>query len=293
MATSSNCSLIRHPVYQFVHQQQCLTHTVYMQPWPSFVVQILSELSSNSRPLLALHQLDTEAFIHNYTFHKKMFYDFVSRGRSSSSRHGEQGNSFNFMDTSRSTARSSSQCRYSQSGYAPADYSRSRLQSSGYNAARPAIDRSGSTSSNRSIYGHGLNTRDLSPVRGSTRPRQGYQAWEDRPVSPLGSSRFERSREYPARQGREARTAYDTSSERGSSSAGHSFAVDRGYDGAFAINRSYDGMSNGYPEGNGLSRSNAVRGRTSERLQTRDRYEERPRMGSNFRFGGYGDRERF
>jgi len=175
------------------------------------------------------------------------------------------------------------------SAHATADYSRSGSQSGRYDSRSSSLD--------RSIYGHGLNARDLSPMCESTRPRRGPIVWEDRPVSPLGSSRFERPSQYADRQARSSSSRgssnpYASSSyERSSTSSDRSYQIDRGYDGAFAINRGFDGMANRFPEGPGLSRSNAVR-RPAERSCSHVGYEVRPRVASNFRFGGIGDWER-
>jgi len=216
-----------------------------------------------------------------------MVFDFGSRGRSSSRRQ-ESGGNFNFMDAAR-TGSDSVRPSYN-STHAAADYSRSGSQSGRYGSRSSSLD--------RSIYGHGLNARDLSPMRESTRPRRGPMVWEDRPVSPLGSSHFERPSQYADRQARSSSSRassnpYVSSSyERPSVSSSRSYQIDRGYDGAFAINRGFDGMTNGFPEGPGLSRSNAVR-RPAGRSYSHVGYEARPRVASNFRFGGFGDWERF
>ena len=216
-----------------------------------------------------------------------MVFDLGSRGRSSSRRQ-ESGGSFNFMDIAR-TGSDSVRPSYN-STHADADYSRSGSQSGSYVSRSSSLD--------RSIYGHGLNARDLSPMRESTRPRRGPTVWEDRPVSPLGSSRFERPSQYTDRQARSSSSRgssspYVSSSyERPSTPSSRSYQIDRGYDGAFAINRGFDGMTNGFPEGPGLSRSNAVR-HSAERSYSHAGYEARPRVASNFRFGGIGDWERF
>ncbi|KAI2477534.1 hypothetical protein Ptr902_11159 [Pyrenophora tritici-repentis] len=226
-----------------------------------------------------------------------MFFDYVSRGRSSSRTQGS-GAGANFMNATRS---GSDYAPTYQSGYAAPDYGCSGSQSYGYDSLSRPPGRSNTSASDRSVYGHGLNARDLSPMRESTRPRRGPIVWQERPVSPLGSSRFERPSEYAGRQARPSTSGGLSSHSYGSSSSssygrqstssgssGRSYQIDRGYDGAFAVNRGYDGMSNGFPEGPGLSRRNAVR-RPTERSSSHGGYEPRPPMGANFRFGGYGD----
>ncbi|CAA9966207.1 hypothetical protein PTMSG1_09566 [Pyrenophora teres f. maculata] len=229
-----------------------------------------------------------------------MFFDYGSRGRTSS-RGQQSGGGSNFMTAARG---GSGYAPSYQSGYAAPGYGRSGSQSGGYDSRSGSMGRLNSSASDRSVYGHGLNARDLSPMRESTRPRRGPMVWQDRPVSPLGSSRFERPSEYAGRQVRPS-TSCGGSNPYGSSSStlygrpltssgsfGRSYQVDRGYDGAFAVNRGYDGMTNGFPEGPGLSRRNAVR-RPNEHSPSSGGYEPRPRLGANFRFGGYGDWQHF
>ncbi|RMZ68406.1 hypothetical protein GMOD_00010046 [Pyrenophora seminiperda CCB06] len=236
-----------------------------------------------------------------------MYSDYTSRGRASSRRQESEGSSSSgysssgypssrYLDGSRS-GYGSARPSY-QPAYATADYGRPSTQSSSYDYVSPFVRRSNTTASDRSVYDHGLSTRDLSPMRESTRPRRNPMVWDDRPVSPIGTSRFERPSEYTGRRVRAtsfgaSSNAYGSSSyERPSTSSGHSFQVDRGYDGAFAVNRGYDGMTNGFPEGPGLSRRNAVR-RPGDRSNSHGAYEPRPHMEANFRSGGFGDWERF
>jgi hypothetical protein len=212
-------------------------------------------------------------------------------------------------------ASSSSRRSQPSSGYGPPDrnsryggYRSSESSNSygysGYNShSRPGYSDGGSLRravSTRNAYDNQYNYRDLSPLREVERPRQNVNAYEDhRSVSPLGTSRFEQpftsSRSFassPLQRSDTVRESYGT----------------RSYDsyGRSLYNHDYDRSttSQAYGEPSSLSRSNAVRGRTSSQPHASSEIgyiasdprlgtQRRPNIDSNFRTGGFSNWERF
>ncbi|KAH7074311.1 hypothetical protein FB567DRAFT_611292 [Paraphoma chrysanthemicola] len=143
--------------------------------------------------------------------------------------------------------------------------------------------------------------RDVSPPRSrAEQPRYVHDSRidfsEHRSVSPLGSSRFERPYQY---------TNTDTTSSslrRAATKREVREMPHYGYDGYHGNSAATNGYSYNSGTGAGVSRSNAVRGRTTDRVTgygggaSDGRYQEarrQPQRGSNFRSGGFSDWERY
>jgi hypothetical protein len=181
---------------------------------------------------------------------------------------------------------------------------RARSSSSG-------LGRSASTGSSGIGYAYNstpYNYRDVSPPRGDERPRTGnLWDYEQRSVSPLGSSRFEQPYTYGRSSGlSRSSSARETRSDPYASSRdGYGFSSRAAYnpDSYQAYGTSYEHNPYQLPSTPGLSRSNPVRGRTAERPTYRSSEDgeygsrlgtqRRPNIDSNFRSGGFSSWDLF
>ncbi|KAF1935018.1 hypothetical protein EJ02DRAFT_153258 [Clathrospora elynae] len=151
--------------------------------------------------------------------------------------------------------------RYDASGASNGyGYGESSSQSCTGHTSSDSLRRAAST---RNPYEGSYNYRDVSPPRGASRPHLNLESYDHhRSVSPLGSSRFEKpctsSRHFTFSPLQCSSTVRESSYGTRDRESYDSSAYDCGYNHPTATSQIYGGPS-------GLSRSNAVRGRTSLR----------------------------